>query len=110
MRFASIVFVIALVSAMAPTARADWFAVGAKLGAPLTEVGDRCLYFLGKGSLGITRGTYYVALGAFQGRFVIRDSVAARYVPADWVEGNYTSLSIPADSIDKALLQAELAE
>jgi len=38
MRFAPIVLVIALVSAMAPTARADWFAIGAKLGAPLTEV------------------------------------------------------------------------
>jgi hypothetical protein len=74
-------------------------------GAPLSEVGDKCLYFLGPGSIGVVPGAYYVPLGAFQGRFKITDSLAERFVPAGW-GGEYTSLPMAEDAIDKAVLRA----
>lgn len=73
-------------------------------GAPLTEVGDRCLYFLGRGSIGVVSGTYYVPMGAFQGRFTIKDAVAQRFVPAGWA-GDYSSLPMDENAIDGAVLQ-----
>lgn len=38
MRVGSLLIMVALVFALAPDARGDWFAFGGKLGAPLTEV------------------------------------------------------------------------
>ena len=74
-------------------------------GAPLTEVGDRCLYFLGQGSIGVVPGTYYVPMGAFQGRFKVMDAVAQRFVPAGWGQ-DYTSLALDENAIDQAVLRA----
>jgi hypothetical protein len=74
-------------------------------GAPLSEVGDKCLYFLGLGSIGVVPGTYYVPLGAFQGRFKVANSLAERFVPAGW-GAEYTSLSMAEDAIDQTVLRA----
>jgi hypothetical protein len=75
-------------------------------GAPLSEVGEKCLYFLGTGSIGVVPGTYYVPLGAFQGRFKIDDAVAKRFVPVDWAEGDYTELPMAESGIDQTVLRA----
>ena len=77
-------------------------------GAPLSEVGEECLYFLGTGSIGVVPGTYYVPLGAFQGRFKVDKDVAKRFVPADWAEGSYTELPIAESAIDQTVLRAEV--
>jgi hypothetical protein len=76
-------------------------------GAPLSEVGEECLYFLGTGSIGVVPGTYYVPLGAFQGRFKIDNAGAKRFVPADWTEGDYTELPMARDAVDQTVLRAE---
>jgi hypothetical protein len=92
----------------APTAQDEATKVEILLeGAPLSEVGDKCLYFLGIGSIGVVPGTYYVPLGAFQGRFSIRNGVAERFVPADW-GGDYTSLAVAEEAIDQAVRRATL--
>lgn len=74
-------------------------------GAPLTQVGDEVLYFLGTGSIGVVEGTYYVPLGAYQGRFAIDGGVAKRFVPAD-ASSKYTSLAIDEKAVDSAIAQA----
>ena len=75
-------------------------------GAPLSEVGDQCTYFLGTGSIGVLPGTYYVPLGAFQGRFAIDNGIAKRFVPADWQSASYTALSMTKNALDRAVLSA----
>jgi hypothetical protein len=74
-------------------------------GAPLTQVGDNCVYFLAAGSIGVVSGEYYVPLGAFQGRFNIGNGVAKRFVPNDWQGSKYTSLATDDDNIDSTLAQ-----
>jgi hypothetical protein len=74
-------------------------------GAPLSQVGDNVLYFLGTGSIGVVPGTYYVPLGAYQGRFAIDGGVAKRFVPAD-ATGKYTSLAIDEKAVDSTIAQA----
>jgi hypothetical protein len=74
-------------------------------GAPLTQVGDKVLYFLGVGKIGVVPGTYYVPLGAYQGRFAIDDGVAKRFVPAD-ASDKYTSLAIDEKAVDSTITQA----
>jgi hypothetical protein len=74
-------------------------------GAPLTQVGEKCLYFLGKGDIAIVSGTYYVPMGAFQGRFTIGDGVAKRFVPADF-GAKYTALPMDESAIDDAVAEA----
>jgi hypothetical protein len=76
-------------------------------GAPLSQVGDKCLYFLGIGSIGVVPGTYYVPLGAYQGRFKIDQGVAKRFVPAGWEAGAYTALPMAESTVDQTVLQAE---
>lgn len=76
-------------------------------GAPLSEVGDKCVYFLGAGSIGVVPGVYYVPLGAFQGRFKIDNAVAERFVPVDWQRGKYTALRMVESAIDQTVLRAE---
>jgi hypothetical protein len=76
-------------------------------GAPLTEAGEECLYFLDRGSIGVVPGVYYVPLGAFQGRFKIEDAVAERFVPVDWQDGKYTALRMGEGDIDQTVLRAE---
>lgn len=75
-------------------------------GAPLAAVGDRCLYFLGVGSIGVVPGPYYVPLGAFQGRFRIESGLATRFVPADWQDGGYTELPLAESGLDQVVEQA----
>ncbi len=76
-------------------------------GAPLSEVGDKCVYFLGTGSIGVVSGVYYVPLGAFQGRFKIDNTMAERFVPVDWQDGEYTALPMVESAIDQTVLRAE---
>jgi hypothetical protein len=76
-------------------------------GAPLTDVGDKCVYFLGTGSIGVVPGTYYVPLGAFQGRFKIDNASAKRFVPADWQGGKYTALRMAESAVDQTVLEAQ---
>jgi hypothetical protein len=76
-------------------------------GAPLAEVGDKCTYFLGTGSIGVVAGTYYVPLGAFQGKFKINNGIANRFVPDGWQDGDYTSLSMAEVSLDQSVQTAE---
>ena len=78
-------------------------------GAPLSEVGEKCLYFLGSGEIGVFRDAYYVPLGAFQGSFKIRNGLAERFVPADWA-GTYSSLSTPEGGLDQAVLRDALGD
>ena len=73
-------------------------------GAPLTQVGDQVLYFLGTGEIGVVPGTYYVPMGAYQGRFKIDAGVAKRFVPAD-ASSKYTSLAIDATAVDSTIAQ-----
>jgi hypothetical protein len=77
-------------------------------GAPLTEVGDRCLYFLGVDDLHLAPGVSYYPLGFFQGRFVIHDGVAERFVPASPGEmgSEYTSLAMDEAAIDDTISSA----
>jgi hypothetical protein len=74
-------------------------------GAPLTQVGDKCLYFLGKGDVAVVSGAYYVPMGAFQGRFTIDDGVAKRFVPADF-GAKYTALPMDESAIDDTVAKA----
>jgi hypothetical protein len=76
-------------------------------GAPLAQVGDKCVYFLGTGSIGVVPGTYYVPLGAFQGRFNIANGLAKRFVPSDWQGNRYTSLSIADTTFDQKVSTAD---
>jgi hypothetical protein len=76
-------------------------------GAPLSEIGDECLYFLALGSIGVVPGTYYVPLGAFQGRFKTQGALAERFVPVGWGAG-YTSLPMVESAIDQTVLRAAL--
>jgi hypothetical protein len=73
-------------------------------GAPLSQVGDQCTYFLGTGSIGVLPGPYYVPLGAFQGRFTVENGIAKRFVPADWRSPNYSALSTTKSALDQAVL------
>ena len=73
-------------------------------GAPLSQVGDQCTYFLGTGSIGVLAGTYYVSLGAFQGRFTIDQGMATRFVPADWQSPKYSALAMTSSALDQAVL------
>jgi hypothetical protein len=92
----------------APTAADAATKVSVQLdGAPLSQVGDDCLYFLGTGSIGVVPGTYHVPLGAFQGRFAIDSGVAKRFVPVDWQGGKYTALSMAANGVDQSVEQAQ---
>jgi hypothetical protein len=75
-------------------------------GAPLTEVGDKCLYFLGTGSIGVVPGTYYVPMGAFQGRFKSDSGVTKRFVPSDWDSARYTSLAVDDSAVADTLTEA----
>lgn len=75
-------------------------------GAPLTQVGETCVYFLGTGSIGVVSDTYYVPMGAFQGRFKIDNGVAKRFVPSDWTGGKYTALSMDEATVDDAVALA----
>jgi hypothetical protein len=75
-------------------------------GAPLARVGDTCTYFLGKGSIGVLSGAYYVPVGAFQGRFVVEDGVSKRFVPADWETPKYTDLATTPSDLDKAIMSS----
>lgn len=72
-------------------------------GAPLTRVGDKCTYFLGTGSIGVVDGTYYVPLGAFQGRFKSENGISKRFVPDDWEGGKYSALSQADTSLDETV-------
>jgi hypothetical protein len=76
-------------------------------GAPLSEIGDECLYFLALGSIGVVPGTYYVPLGAFQGRFKTQGALAERFVPVGW-GGEYTSLPMAESAINQTVLRAAL--
>ena len=75
-------------------------------GAPLTQVGEECLYFLGTGDIGVVSGTYYVPMGAFQGRFEIDNGVAKRFVPADMQGTKFTALAMDEPTVDATLSQA----
>jgi hypothetical protein len=75
-------------------------------GAPLTQAGEKCLYFLGKGNIGVVAGAYYVPMGCFQGQFKIDSGVAKRFVPADWKDSKYTSLAMDENTVDNSLSQA----
>ena len=75
-------------------------------GAPLTQVGENCVYFLGTGSIGVISDTYYVPMGAFQGRFKIDNGAAKRFIPIDWQGGKYTALSMDETGIDDTVSQA----
>lgn len=77
-------------------------------GAPLSEVGEECLYFLGLGEIGVLPDVYYVPMGAFQGRFVIRNGMAERFVPLDRPGADYTSLATVESAIDQAVLRDAL--
>lgn len=80
-------------------------------GAPLSRIGDKCIYFLGTGAIGVVPGTYYVPLGAFQGRFKIdNNGVAKRFVPTDWSGGKYTALSTAASSLEQTVAQPASAD
>ena len=74
-------------------------------GAPLTQVGEKSLYFLGVGKIDVVPGTYYVPMGAFQGHFKIDSGVAKRFVPAD-ASSKYTSLAIDESAVDSTMTQA----
>ncbi len=74
-------------------------------GAPLTQLGDTCLFFLGTGDISVVPGTYYVPMGSFQGRFKIDNGAAKRFVPADW-GSKYTSLSMDESTVDSTVAQA----
>jgi hypothetical protein len=74
-------------------------------GAPLTQVGEESLYFLGQGKIGVVSDTYYVPLGAYQGHFKVDRSVAKRFVPAD-ASAKYTSLAIDETAIDATVTRA----
>jgi hypothetical protein len=74
-------------------------------GSPLSEVGETCLYFLGVGDIPIVPGTFYVPMGTFQGRFVIDDGVAKRFVPADF-GSKYTALPMDESAIDETVSKA----
>ena len=74
-------------------------------GAPLTQVGEKCLYFLGKGEVAIVAGAYYIPMGAFQGRFTIGSGVAKRFVPADF-GAKYTALPMDEAAIDDTVAKA----
>lgn len=76
-------------------------------GAPLTQVGDKCVYFLGTGTIGVVPGTYYVPLGSFQGRFKVDNGVAKRFVPSDWQSNKYTALPIADTAIDQTVTAAD---
>jgi hypothetical protein len=77
-------------------------------GAPLTEVGDRCLYFLGVDDVRLVPGVSYCPIGCFQGRFIIHDGVAERFVPASPEEmgSEYTSLAMDEAAIDDTIMRA----
>ena len=75
-------------------------------GAPLTRDGEKCVYFLGTGSIGIVSGTYYVPMGAFQGRFKIDNGTAKRFVPSDWQGTKFTALAMDESSVDDTVAQA----
>jgi hypothetical protein len=91
----------------APQADADTKVSVQLEGAPLTQVGDKCVYFLGTGTIGVVPGTYYVPLGAFQGRFKVDNGVAKRFVPSDWQSGKYTALPIAAAAVDQTVTATE---
>jgi hypothetical protein len=75
-------------------------------GAPLTQVGEDCLYFLGKGEINVVPGTYYVPMGAFQGRFKIDNGTAKRFIPSDMQGGKLTSLAMDEPTVDDTVTQA----
>ena len=75
-------------------------------GAPLTQVGEECLYFLGQGKINIVPGTYYVPMGAFQGRFKIDNGTAKRFVPIDMQGGKISSLTMDEPAVDNTVTQA----
>ena len=75
-------------------------------GVPLTQVGEKCLYFLGKGGINVVPGTYYVAMGAFQGRFIIDNGTAKRFIPSDMQGGKLTPLAMDEPAVDATVSQA----
>jgi hypothetical protein len=75
-------------------------------GAPLTQVGEKCVYFLGAGDIGVVSDTYYVPMGAFQGRFKIDNGAAKRFVPNDWQGTKLTALPMDESSVDDTVSQA----
>jgi hypothetical protein len=75
-------------------------------GAPLTQVGEKCLYFLGKGEINVVPGTYFVPMGAYQGRFKIDDGTAKRFIPSDMQGGKLTPLAMDESAVDDTVTQA----
>jgi hypothetical protein len=77
-------------------------------GAPLTRVGDACVYFLDADDLHQAVGAGYCPIGAFQGRFIIVDGRAERFVPASpaALGAGYGSLAMDAGAIDGVIAVA----
>lgn len=73
-------------------------------GEPLPAVGDESVYFLGKGDIGIVPGEYFVVVGAFQGRYVVRGGNAARFEPGgdDALPAGEMSVAALGSAIDAA--------
>jgi hypothetical protein len=74
-------------------------------GAPLAHVGEKCLYFLGTGEIGVLSGTYYVPMGSYQGKFKIENGVAKRFAPAT-DSGKNESLAMDEAAVDATVTEA----
>lgn len=68
-------------------------------GEPLAKSGDEAVYFLSReDTMAIMPGTFYVPVGAYQGKFLIKHGVARRHVPRDpnRAAASVDSLNVPA--------------
>jgi hypothetical protein len=77
-------------------------------GEPLAKVGDEVVYFLSdEGQLGVLPGKYYDTLGAYQGKFNVKNGVAQRHTrEADPTRANSERLSMTESALNASIMSA----
>lgn len=74
-------------------------------GEPLATAGSEAIYFLSEETkMQLVPGTFYVPLGAYQGKFIINQGVARRHVPRD--QGQPAA---QIDSVEVALFEGSIS-